>query len=84
MTNPELLRCITVRPEVFGGKPIIRFKETTVTTKHMAEGIATDYGADSYLAAIELLDITRHPGYHTVFKQIILEDVAFRKALMSH
>jgi uncharacterized protein YuzE len=24
----------------------IRFKETTVTTKHLAEGIAADYDAD--------------------------------------
>src|SRR5437016_353312 len=30
----------------------IRFKETTVTTKHVAEGIAADYDADGYLAGI--------------------------------
>jgi hypothetical protein len=40
----------------------------------VAEGIATDYGADGYLAAIEILDITRHPGYQSVFKQIIWEE----------
>ena len=34
----------------------IRFKETTVTTKHVAEGIAADYDADGYLAGIEILD----------------------------
>ena len=30
----------------------IRFKETTVTTKHLAEGIAADYDAEGRLAGI--------------------------------
>ena len=34
----------------------IRFKETTVTTKHLAEGIAADYDAEGRLAGIEILD----------------------------
>jgi YD repeat-containing protein len=54
----------------------IRFKETTVTTKHLAEGIAVDYDADGHLAGIEILDATKRLGDPTVFKQIILEDVA--------
>ncbi len=29
----------------------IRFKETTVTTKHVAEGIAADYDEDGRLSA---------------------------------
>ena len=33
----------------------IRFKEVTVTTKHLAEGIAADYDADGRLAGIEIL-----------------------------
>ena len=57
----------------------IRFKETTVTTKHIAEGIAAGYDADGYLAAIEILDTMQRLGDLTVFKQIILEDIAFRK-----
>ncbi len=32
----------------------IRFKETTVTTKHLAEGIAADYDTDGNLAGIEI------------------------------
>lgn len=40
----------------------IRFRETTVTTKHLAEGIAADYDADGYLAGIEILDATKHLG----------------------
>jgi uncharacterized protein YuzE len=58
----------------------IRFKETTVTTKHVAEGIAADYDADGYLAGIEILNTMQRLGDPTVFKQIILEDVALRKS----
>ena len=54
----------------------IRFKETTVTTKHLAEGIAADYDTDGYLAGIEILDAMKRLGDPTVFKQIVLEDVA--------
>ena len=46
----------------------IRFKETTVTTKHIAEGIAADYDADGYLAGIEILDAMQRLGDPTVFK----------------
>ena len=54
----------------------IRFKETTVTTKHLAEGIAADYDADGRLAGIEILDAMKRLSDPSVFKQIILEDVA--------
>jgi len=37
----------------------IRFKETTVTTKHLGEGIAADYDADGLLAGIEVLDAVK-------------------------
>lgn len=54
----------------------IRFHETTVTTKHLAEGIAADYDADGHLAGIEILDAVKRLGDKDVFKQVILEDVA--------
>jgi len=54
----------------------IRFKETTVTTKHLAEGIAADYDADDRLAGIEILDAVKRLGDPQVFKQVILEDIA--------
>ncbi len=54
----------------------IQFKETTVTTKHLAEGIAADYDADGRLAGIEVLDAMKRLGDPSVFKQIILEDIA--------
>lgn len=54
----------------------IRFKETTVTTKHLAEGIAADYDSDGRLAGIEVLDAAKRLGDPSVFRQVILEDVA--------
>lgn len=54
----------------------IRFKETTVTTKHLTEGIAADYDADGRLAGIEVLDAAKRLGDPSVFRQVILEDVA--------
>ncbi|MBI3795609.1 MAG: DUF2283 domain-containing protein [Deltaproteobacteria bacterium] len=54
----------------------IQFKETTVTTKHLAEGIAADYDADGRLAGIEVLDAMKRLGDPSVFKQVILEDIA--------
>ncbi len=54
----------------------IRFKETTVTTKHLTEGIAADYDADGYLAGIEILDAKKRLGDPAVFRQVILEDIA--------
>jgi uncharacterized protein YuzE len=54
----------------------IRFKETTVTTKHLGEGIAADYDADGRLAGIEVLDAVKRLGDPNAFKRITLEDVA--------
>lgn len=58
----------------------IQFKDTTVTTKQLAEGIAADYDADGRLAGIEILDAVKRLGDRSVFKQVILEDVALRGA----
>jgi YD repeat-containing protein len=54
----------------------IRFIETTVTTKHLAEGIAADYDAEGRLAGIEILDAVRRFGTPDVFRQVVLEDIA--------
>ena len=54
----------------------IRFKETTVTTEHLAEGIAADYDSDGRLAGIEILDAVKRLGDPQVFRQVILEDIA--------
>ncbi|MBU1486629.1 DUF2283 domain-containing protein [bacterium] len=54
----------------------IRFRETTVTTQHFAEGLAADYDADGHLAGIEILDAIKRLGDRDVFRRVILEDVA--------
>jgi len=58
----------------------IRFLETTVTTKHLAEGIAADYDAEGHLAGIEILDALKRFGRQDVMRQVILEDVALVRA----
>ncbi|OGA94668.1 MAG: hypothetical protein A3G27_14025 [Betaproteobacteria bacterium RIFCSPLOWO2_12_FULL_66_14] len=57
----------------------IRFKDTTVTTKHLADGIAADYDAEGKLAGIEILDATKRLDDPSVLKQVILEDVAIAR-----
>jgi uncharacterized protein YuzE len=54
----------------------IRFIETTVTTKHVAEGIAVDYAADGRVAGIEVLDVRRRFGDEQVFSRVMLEEIA--------
>ncbi len=58
----------------------IRFKETTVTTKHLAEGVAADYDAEGLLGGIEILDAMKRLGDPSVFKQVVVEDVALGRA----
>lgn len=54
----------------------IRFREATVTTKHLAEGIAADYDAQGQLAGIEILDaVKRLGGDKATLRKIILEEI---------
>lgn len=53
----------------------IRFRETTVTTKHLGEGLAADYDAKGHLAGIEVLDAMKRLGDKDVFKQVVLEEI---------
>jgi len=57
----------------------IRFLETTVTTNHVAEGIAIDYAADGRIAGIEILDARKRFGDPEVFRRVVLEDVALTR-----
>ena len=50
----------------------ITFQETTVTTKHMAEGIAADYDADGKLAGIEILDAVKRFGGKETLSQVVI------------
>lgn len=54
----------------------IRFLETTVTTQHVAEGIAVDYTVDGKIAGIEILDARKRFDAPEVFRRVILEDIA--------
>ncbi len=58
----------------------IRFLEATVTTQHVAEGIAVDYAADGRIAGIEILDARKRCGDPNVFRRVILEDIALAVA----
>ncbi len=53
----------------------IRFRETTVTTQHLAEGIAADYDFEGRLTGIEILDAMKRLGDPSVFQQVVLEGV---------
>jgi len=54
----------------------IVFAETTVTTQHLAEGIAADYDAAGCLAGLEILDVSSRLGSANTFRRIVLEGIA--------
>lgn len=51
----------------------IIFRETTVTTKHLAEGIAADYDSDGKLAGIEILDAIKRFGDKETLRRVVIE-----------
>jgi uncharacterized protein YuzE len=53
----------------------ITFRETTVTTKNLAEGIAADYDADGRLAGLEVLDAMRRFGDRDTLREVVLDGV---------
>ena len=53
----------------------IVFRETTVTTKQLAEGIAADYDASGKLAGLEILDAGKRFADKDTFRQVLLEGV---------
>ena len=54
----------------------IVFRETTVTTKHLAEGIAADYHPAGKLAGLEVLDAVRRSGDQATMQWVVLEGFA--------
>jgi uncharacterized protein YuzE len=56
----------------------IRFIETTVTSEHVAPGIAVDYDVEGKIAGIEILDAIKRFGSKDVFKKVTLEDLALK------
>ena len=63
-------------PEVYALR--IVFRETTVTTKHLAECIAADYDAAGRLAGLEVLDAVRRFGDKATMQRVCSK--ASRKA----
>ena len=51
----------------------ITFRETTVTTKHLAEGIAADYDSEGRLAGLEILDAQKRFGGKETMRRVELE-----------
>lgn len=53
----------------------IVFRDTTVTTKHLAEGIAADYDQEGRLAGLEILDAKARFGDAETFETVELRGV---------
>ena len=57
----------------------ILFTETTVTTKHLEDGIALDYDDANRLAGIEILDASQRLDNTETLKQVVFENVPARE-----
>lgn len=53
----------------------ISFRDTTVTTQELAEGIAGEYDANGKLVGLEILDAAKRFGDPSTFQQVVLEGV---------
>lgn len=58
----------------------ITFRDTTVTTRDLGEGIAADFDADGNLAGIEILDAVKRTGDQDTLRQVVLEGVGLKDA----
>ena len=57
----------------------IRFLETTVTTKHVADGLAADYDVNGNLTGVEVLDAAKRLGPDAL-KQVTLENISIARS----
>ena len=57
----------------------ITFRETTVTTQEIGEGIAVDYDEYGKLAGIEVLDAVKRFGGKDTLHQVVLEGVGLAR-----
>jgi len=53
----------------------IVFRETTVTTKEIGEGIVAEYDADNRLVGLEILDAEARFGSPSTFREITLQGI---------
>lgn len=48
---------------------------STVTTKHLAEGIAADYDSEGRLAGLEIMDVVKRFGGLETLRQVVIEGI---------
>ncbi len=53
----------------------IIFRETTVITKELGDGIAFDFDSDGKIAGIEVLDAASRLGEKDTLKKVVLEGI---------
>jgi uncharacterized protein YuzE len=53
----------------------ITFRETTVSSEQIAEGIAVDYDSEGRLAGIEILDAVKRFGGQETLRQVVIEGI---------
>ena len=53
----------------------IIFRETTVTTKELGEGIALDLDEEGRLAGIEILDVMQRFGDEDTLSKVVFEGI---------
>jgi uncharacterized protein YuzE len=51
----------------------IRFLDTTVTTQHVARGVAVDYDTAGKIAGIEILEVSRQFADRGVLREVVLD-----------
>jgi uncharacterized protein YuzE len=53
----------------------ITFRDTTVTSQRVADGVALEFDAEGHLAGIEILDAVRRFGTDDTLRNVVLENV---------
>lgn len=53
----------------------IRFKTTTVTTKHLTDEISADYDKEGNLAGLEILDAKKLLNEPNMFREVTIENL---------
>jgi len=53
----------------------IIFRDTTVTTRELAEGITAEYDRDGRLAGLEVIDARKRFGDEETFREVLVEGI---------
>jgi uncharacterized protein YuzE len=53
----------------------ITFRETTVTTTPLTEGIAAEYDSEGQLVGLEILDAVKRFGGQETLRRVVLEGI---------